>query len=226
MLVSCDNKSTQESRKPLSTLSDNNTDNTITASDHLIASFTTFIKSVENETKTLKNITKLNEIINSSHNMPTNSAVNIMDQVRLFESTLLRLENSMEIFEEQIETETNNLKVTKELLVKASKQQEEITHLIHLADDKENTNQPVDHVSSMIPSNLVCDGISETEFQAVSKSTRGRISLKQVIDAYDLLTAYSIEKKKVMSATDKPLLLPSTEYLILSQIIYIDSYDT
>jgi hypothetical protein len=167
-----------------------------TECDELTAAFAHFVVNLQNEIKTLQNIATMKQLISQTSNAPSRNA--IVEQLRGLEATMSQVEENMGYFEEQVDQELMNLKTTKELLDQATKQQEELLYLQSLMPKKGVQSVAVAQASaSPARSNGLL--ISDEEFQLVSKTTRGRLSIHQVHESLIALNEYIDIKRKVCS---------------------------
>ena len=95
---------------------DNN--NTMGSTEPLISSFTSFVQNIESETKVLKSLTNIR-----NHIVSTSSTSEVIDKLSDLESILSRLEKSVELFEDNLDSEIGYLQVTKNNILEKAKQQ-------------------------------------------------------------------------------------------------------
>ena len=166
---------------------DNN--NTMGSTEPLISSFTSFVQNIESETKVLKSLTNIR-----NHIVSTSSTSEVIDKLSDLESILSRLEKSVELFEDNLDSEIGYLQVTKNNILEKAKQQSIDANTLNEAINSQENVTVNKHKSSQDENiNL----ISTEEFNQVLKSTRNRLTLQQINEAMQFLIKYTSIKSKV-----------------------------
>lgn len=160
-------------------------------SQSLVDAFAQFVFNLQNEIKTLQNISTLKQLISQPGYSISKSS--IVEQLTGLESTMKQVEENISYFEEQVDQELNNLNMTKQLLDQAMRQQEELHYLQSLMPKKVPDAAPLTEDLTKTKSYL----ISEEDFQSVSKTTRGRLSIEKVLESLVALNEYLEAKRKV-----------------------------
>ncbi len=180
------------------------------SAENVAALFSAFVSNVENETRVLKSITNIRNHVLQTHN---GSAV--VEKLTDIESIISRLEKSIDQLDENIDQEMLHLCETKNNILAQTKAQAEETMAVK------------QHVSNYSQSSLPQKGsddsntgclISDSEFDCISKSTRGRLTAQQVIDALQVLIKFAGIKTKVRSLKRKFLYITALFSILMKTI--------
>lgn len=180
-------------------------------SEQLIASFAALVHQLDAETSILKELSQ-------ASNQVTEDGVR---QLQYIEELTTLLEAQMDAFEQTIETDYKHLQDLQAYTAGILQQ----SLVIHAYVDKlpvETTTAPVGNKQDTIPpedKENISNGVSThkqigdeecytteiaaDEFEAISKSTRGRLTLQQTNDYLALLVKMVGEKKKVVLKKDR-----------------------
>ena len=150
-------------------------------SKNLVTSFSSFITNLETETKTLRTISNLRQAMESNPEL--------LSQLMLFSETVTNVENSMDSFEEHIDSELKQLEETDIFNEDITEQTNYINYLSNLVQTSQLSQKGCKESINLI---------TTEEFENISKTTRNRLTLLQVEDALESIIQFIAVKTKVV----------------------------
>ena len=181
-------------------------------SEIIINSFSNFASSIERETQVLKCLTNLRSVADNSENILILKELDIC---------LQKLEEDFESLEFMIDEEAESVSKFEELC-SLCKQQSTAAKQIQLDIQPLSKSSDIPEVRQNMTSSESkrSEAITQDEFERVSKTTRGRLTLNIIQKSYKVLLDLFAKKKKVANPDEMSYTSDIKYELIYRNFIY------